>query len=59
MMAYKYKPVYSIVLQAASKEEDSNSEIFLKDLVVSLNNEEKIIESVRETSEVEIPKEMY
>lgn len=42
-----------------SEEHNSNSEIFLRDIVTCVNDEEKIMQSIRETSEVEIPREMY
>lgn len=45
-------------LQEVSEEQDSSSEIFLRDIVTCLNDEEEIMRSIRETSEVEIPREI-
>jgi len=47
------------VLQEMSEEQNSSSEIFLRDIVICVNDEEEIMQSIKETSEVEIPKEMY
>lgn len=46
-------------LQEMSEEQNSSSEIFLRDIVVCVNDEEEIMRSIKETSEIEIPKEMY
>ncbi|XP_029666311.1 dynein regulatory complex protein 10-like isoform X1 [Formica exsecta] len=46
------------VLQKISDEQNSNFEIFLRDIVVCVNDEEEIMKSIRKTSEVEIPREM-
>ncbi|XP_012232314.2 dynein regulatory complex protein 10-like [Linepithema humile] len=46
------------VLQNISEEQNTKSEIFLKDIVTCVNDEEEIMKNIRETSEVEIPKEM-
>jgi hypothetical protein len=46
-------------LQETYKEHDLNTEIFPKDIVTCINNEEKIIRNIMETSEVEIAREMY
>jgi len=46
-------------LQEMSEEQNSSSEIFLRDIVICVNDEEEIMQSIKETSEVEIPKEMY
>jgi len=46
-------------LQEMSEEQNLNSEIFLRDIVTCVNDEEKIIQSIKETSEVKIPREMY
>ncbi|CAL1683440.1 unnamed protein product [Lasius platythorax] len=46
------------VLQKISDEQNSNFEIFLRDIVVCVNDEEEIMRSIRKTSELEIPKEM-
>ncbi|KAH0954616.1 hypothetical protein HN011_003184 [Eciton burchellii] len=45
-------------LQETYKEHDLNSEIFPKDIVTCINNEEKIIRNIMETSEVEIAREI-
>ncbi|KMR05122.1 laminin subunit alpha-2 [Lasius niger] len=46
------------VLQKISDEQNSNFEIFLRDIVVCVNDEEEIMRSIRKTSELEIPREM-
>ncbi|XP_072760893.1 uncharacterized protein [Anoplolepis gracilipes] len=46
------------VLQKISDEQNSNFEIFLRDILVCVNDEEEIIRSIRKTSELEIPREM-
>ncbi|KAL6257141.1 hypothetical protein P5V15_012073 [Pogonomyrmex californicus] len=45
-------------LQEISAEQTSNFEIFLKDIVTCINDEEEIMHSIKETSEIEISKEM-
>ncbi|KYQ59543.1 hypothetical protein ALC60_01528 [Trachymyrmex zeteki] len=45
-------------LQEMSEEQNSSSEIFLRDIVVCVNDEEEIMRSIKETSEIEIPKEI-
>ncbi|XP_011871499.1 PREDICTED: uncharacterized protein LOC105564030 [Vollenhovia emeryi] len=45
-------------LREMSEEQDSNSEIFLRDIVTCVNDEEKVIRSIRETSEIKIPAEI-
>ncbi|KYM87833.1 hypothetical protein ALC53_03268 [Atta colombica] len=45
-------------LQEMSEEQNSSSEIFLRDIVICVNDEEEIMQSIKETSEVEIPKEI-
>lgn len=42
-----------------SEEQNSNFEILIKDIVSCINNEEELIKNIKETSEVEIPKEVY
>lgn len=42
-----------------SEEQNSNFEILKKDIVSCINNEEELIKNIKETSEVEIPKEVY
>ncbi|XP_014484340.1 PREDICTED: IQ domain-containing protein D-like [Dinoponera quadriceps] len=46
------------VLQNTSVEQKSNFEIFLRDVTIHINNEEKLMRSIKETSEVDIPKEI-
>ncbi|GAB1861312.1 Dynein regulatory complex protein 10 [Camponotus japonicus] len=46
------------VLQKISDEQNLNFEIFLKDIVVCVNDEEEIIRNIQQTSEVEIPREI-
>ncbi|TGZ51487.1 uncharacterized protein [Temnothorax longispinosus] len=44
-------------LREMSGEQDSSSEILLRDIVTCVNDEEEIMRSIRETSEIEIPRE--
>ncbi|EZA47150.1 hypothetical protein X777_16615 [Ooceraea biroi] len=46
------------VLQRTYEEQDLNTEICVSDIVTCINNEEQIMRNIRETSEVEIPKEI-
>ncbi|XP_029173447.1 dynein regulatory complex protein 10-like [Nylanderia fulva] len=46
------------VLQKLSNEQNSNFEIFIRDMVVCINDEEEIMRSIRKTSELEIPREI-
>lgn len=48
-----------IALQNMSEEQNSNFETFQKDIITYINNEEELIRNIKETSEVNIPKEMY
>ncbi|XP_011143142.1 dynein regulatory complex protein 10 [Harpegnathos saltator] len=45
-------------LQNISEEQNSNSEMFLKDITTCVNNEEKLMESIKEMSEANISKEI-
>ncbi|KAL6428103.1 hypothetical protein ACFW04_008465 [Cataglyphis niger] len=45
-------------LQKIYDEQKSNFEIFLRDIIVCVNDEEEIMKNIQKTSEVEIPREM-
>ncbi|KAL0118221.1 hypothetical protein PUN28_009104 [Cardiocondyla obscurior] len=45
-------------LREMSEEQQSNSEIFLKNIVTCINDEEEMMQSIKETSEIKIPKEI-
>ncbi|XP_011166891.1 homeobox protein cut-like 1 isoform X2 [Solenopsis invicta] len=45
-------------LQETSDEQNSSSEIFLRDIVTCINDEEEIMRSIKKTSEIEIPREI-
>lgn len=45
-------------MQKISDEQNSNFEIFLRDIVVCINDEEELMKSIRKTSELEIPREI-
>lgn len=47
------------VLQRVSEEQTSTFDIFLKNILTCINNEEEIVKSIKKTSEVDIEKEMY
>ncbi|XP_036145302.1 uncharacterized protein LOC105828955 isoform X2 [Monomorium pharaonis] len=45
-------------LQEISDEQSSSFDIFLRDIVTCVNDEKEIMRSIRETSEIEIPREI-
>lgn len=48
-----------LALQNMSEEQNSNFDIFLRDVITCINNEEELMRNIKETSEVDIPREVY
>ncbi|XP_032686060.1 uncharacterized protein LOC116851105 [Odontomachus brunneus] len=46
------------VLQNMSEEQNSNFDIFLRDIITCVNDEEELMRSIKETSEVDVPREV-